>query len=65
MSERLCIPIPADCKNVVSIASAEERAWERWRLAILRFRHDPTPANREATRHTKSMFEALCGESGG
>jgi hypothetical protein len=64
MPAREFIPIPPDCKTVVSISTVEERAWERWRLAILRFRHDPTAAHLEAVRHARNIFEAITGEAG-
>ncbi len=62
MAELSFVPLPT---NVVSIASPEERAWERWRVSILRWRAAPTAANREAIRHARIVFEALTPAEGG
>jgi hypothetical protein len=63
MSAAKSKPAAEFCNPVVSIASPEERAWERWRLAILRYQADRTVRNWVAVRNAWHTFKALYGET--
>lgn len=47
---------------IASIAIEEERAWERFRLAVVAKLENPSPANLAALAAAKRAFIHACGE---